>query len=418
MADSIIIIGAGIAGLSAGCYGRMNDYRTRIFEMHDKPGGVCTSWSRKGYTFDGCIHWLVGSKEGPGLNQIWRELGALQDRRVIDHEEFARIEGAEGKTLIVYTDVDRLERQMLDLSPSDTGSIEELADAIRRLSRLEVPLGRPKPIEGLKTLPGLLRAAGPLRKLAKVTVEEYARRFKDPFLRQAVNLIFDLPDAPMISLAMTLAWLNRKDAGYPEGGSLEFSRAIERRYLGLGGDVSYKSKVENILVEGGRAVGVTLADGSEHRADIVISAADGHATIFDMLGGRFVDEEVRGFYDRWPLWDPLVQVSLGVARDLSATPHTVSFPLEEPVDAGGKKSERLYYMHYCFDPTMAPAGKSVVVVLLPSDYDQWVRLHEDPGRYSAEKERIAGEVIGALERHLPGLRDQVEEVDVATPLTL
>jgi phytoene desaturase len=36
---SVIVIGAGIAGLSAGCYGQMNGYRTRIFEMHDRPGG-------------------------------------------------------------------------------------------------------------------------------------------------------------------------------------------------------------------------------------------------------------------------------------------------------------------------------------------------------------------------------------------
>lgn len=36
---SIIIIGAGIAGLSAGCYGQMNGYHTRIFEMSNSPGG-------------------------------------------------------------------------------------------------------------------------------------------------------------------------------------------------------------------------------------------------------------------------------------------------------------------------------------------------------------------------------------------
>ncbi len=61
---SIIIIGAGIAGLSAGCYGQMNGYQTPIFELHDLPGGLCTAWKRKGYTFDGCIHYLIGSGGG------------------------------------------------------------------------------------------------------------------------------------------------------------------------------------------------------------------------------------------------------------------------------------------------------------------------------------------------------------------
>lgn len=59
----VIIIGAGIAGLSAGCYGQMNGYRTQIFEMQNKPGGLCTSWER--YTsnwrasFEG---WLIATK--------------------------------------------------------------------------------------------------------------------------------------------------------------------------------------------------------------------------------------------------------------------------------------------------------------------------------------------------------------------
>jgi len=58
---SIIIIGAGIAGLAAGCYGQMNGYRTQIFELHDKPGGLCTSWQRRKSTIDGCLRWLLGS---------------------------------------------------------------------------------------------------------------------------------------------------------------------------------------------------------------------------------------------------------------------------------------------------------------------------------------------------------------------
>ncbi len=61
MEKSIIIIGAGIAGLSAGCYSQMNGYHTQIFEMdNDRRSGLCTTWKRKGYNIDGCIHWLVG----------------------------------------------------------------------------------------------------------------------------------------------------------------------------------------------------------------------------------------------------------------------------------------------------------------------------------------------------------------------
>jgi len=81
MSKSIIVIGAAIAGLSTGCYGQMNGYRTQIFEMHDKPGGVCTSWKRKGYTIDGCIHWLVGFNQDSSFHHIWEEFGAVQGRQ-------------------------------------------------------------------------------------------------------------------------------------------------------------------------------------------------------------------------------------------------------------------------------------------------------------------------------------------------
>ena len=85
---SIIIIGAGVAGLAAGCYAQMNGFRSKIFELHDLPGGLCTAWERKGYVFDGCIHYLFGSGEGQPFNVMWRELGAVQDRDFVHHQEY------------------------------------------------------------------------------------------------------------------------------------------------------------------------------------------------------------------------------------------------------------------------------------------------------------------------------------------
>jgi phytoene dehydrogenase-like protein len=93
MAESILIIGAGIAGLAAGCYAQMNGYRSKIFELHDLPGGLCTSWLRNNYTFDGCIHYLYGSASGMPYYSVWEELGAVQDRHMIHHDEFMRIVG-------------------------------------------------------------------------------------------------------------------------------------------------------------------------------------------------------------------------------------------------------------------------------------------------------------------------------------
>jgi phytoene dehydrogenase-like protein len=53
---SIIIIGAGMAGLSAGIYARRNGYDVTLYESHFLPGGMCTAWQRQGFTFEGGLH--------------------------------------------------------------------------------------------------------------------------------------------------------------------------------------------------------------------------------------------------------------------------------------------------------------------------------------------------------------------------
>jgi phytoene dehydrogenase-like protein len=260
------------------------------------------------------------------------------------------------------------------------------------------------------------------RKWGEITIQDVAQRFKNPFMRQAFPFIFNLqnpPDFPMMAVLTTFAWMDQKTGGYSVGGSLELARAVERRYLALGGEIHYKSRVVKILVENDRAVGVQLADGSEHRSDIVISAADGHTTLFDMLDGKYINDKIQGYYDKLP-HSPLVYIGLGVARSFEEIPPTVTgidCPLDEPITIGGQERKRLSVQIYNFDPTLAPAGKTFVRVMFASDYEYWKKLKQDPERYKAEKERIADQVVAALDRRFPGLAAQVEMRDVATPMT-
>ena len=122
----------------------MNGYRAQIFELHSKPGGLCTSWRRKGYTFDGCIHWLIGTGEKSSFRKIWNELGALKDKKIVDHEEYTRIVNPDGKALILYTDPDQLEKHMIELSPKDATVIKELTGALRQVAKMDMPPGAPR----------------------------------------------------------------------------------------------------------------------------------------------------------------------------------------------------------------------------------------------------------------------------------
>ena len=90
MEKSLTIIGAGIAGLAAGCYAQMNGYRSQILELHTIPGGLCTSWRRGDYIFDGGVRYLTGTAPQSRVHQLWDELGVLDHREVhydagVDH---------------------------------------------------------------------------------------------------------------------------------------------------------------------------------------------------------------------------------------------------------------------------------------------------------------------------------------------
>lgn len=419
---TIIIIGAGIAGLAAGCYAQMNGYKSKIFELHDLPGGLCTAWERKNYIFDGCIHYLFGSAEGQPFHFLWEELGALRGRKIINHIEFMRVINPQGKTLIAYCDPDRFNAHLKELSPGDAKVIDDLTDGIRMFTRFDMSAlsMKPRSLMSLNDWRDLGQKmspyTGPLLRWGMVSAQNFAQRFKDPFLRQAFPHLFAWQEIPMMAAASLLAYMHTGNAGFPVGGSLEFARAIEKRYLALGGEIQYKAQVEKILVENGRAVGVRLYNDEIYRADYVISAADGYNTLFDMLGSEYVPRRLKKLYDGHLPTYSMILISFGVNRDLSNEPHWVTYLLEEPLLIAGEPRHEIGVKHYCFDPSLAPPGKSAVEIMFRANYDYWQNIY---GRklYDTEQTQISDILIAYLEQHYPGISKQVEVIDEATPLS-
>jgi len=421
MAKKIIIIGAGIAGLSAGCYARMNEYEAEIFEMHDKPGGLCTSWKRKGYTIDGCIHWLTGSRPKSSFHELWVELGAVQGRRIINHDVFYRYTGSDSRTLVVYCNIDKLEKHLKELSPQDSDTIELFCRLVRKFTKFQMPIDKAYELYNILDIAKLIIRMMPFSRdmnfCNQITIGEFAQRFKDPLLREMFPMILWEKEYPLLSLVITLAGLHMKDGGFPEGGSLEFARAIERRCLNLGGKIFYKSRVMKILEENGRAVGIRLGDGREIRGDYVISAADLRTTLYEMLDGRHIDPMHEELFRSCKLIPSMVQVSFGVNMDLSSQPECLG-EIYRPPTFKDEKIDWIMVKNYCFDPTLAPPGKSIVVTgFRANDYQYWEKLAADKNAYLAEKDRVAAMFGDELELRYPGFKSAIEVTDVATPLT-
>jgi phytoene dehydrogenase-like protein len=420
MTKKIVIIGAGVAGLTAGCYAQMNGFASEIYEMHNLPGGLCTSWQRQGYTFDGCISWLLGSNPTTAMHRVWRSVGALTDQPIHHNDEFIRLTGLDGRTAIQYTDLDRLQQHLLELSPADEEVILELTEGARKLTNLEMPVGKPQDLfsalDGLKMAWEMRPFMKTFMKYMKISIGEFTARFQDPLLRDLFTSVLD-PRYNMVALLATMGSLAAKDAGWPRGGSLAFARGMERRYQELGGELHYKSRVTKIQVQDHKAVGIELADGRQIGADAVISAADGYTTLYKLLGEQYVPQKIARYYSGDYPTITSVMVFMGIGHDLSNTPHNTVFPLDPPLEIGGKLQPYIGFKTYSFDPTISPPGKSVAASVFYADYDYWQELAKDREKYKAEKQRIAHQVVQEFEKRFPEALGKVEVTDVVTPLT-
>ena len=429
----INIIGAGVAGLSAGCYLQMNGFETTIFERHSTFGGLCTSWQRNGYTFESGFQWLLGSGKSNPFYLLWSELIDMDSILFVHHEVRMEIEVKESqdrfgdKVFHLYSNLERLEKYLLSIAPEDESAIRKLIHIMRRIQSFEIPpIIRAVPqllpwyqkIRYIRYLPLLLF----LNRIKSETNFTFAKKLKNPFLKEAFQLLFDGDEMPLLILTMPLAFNDLKGTGYPIGGSVGFVSKIEQKYLELGGTVRYNAEVENILVENNHARGILLKTGESVPADITISAADWNFTVFQALEGKYVDKTILKLQsqEKLKVYYSVFMVSLGIATSFADQPHFLRFPLSEPLQSpDGTQYKRMEVHINNYDPTLAPAGKTVISIsYYTQNADYWINLRQsDPESYQTEKQKFAQIIIDLADARLGGFKEKIEVIDIATPAT-
>lgn len=441
---SVVVIGGGVAGMATGCYLQMNGFNTHILERHKIPGGCCTAWERNGYVFDYCIEWLLGSGDGNEANQVWQELGALSGKDVKDFSLFNRVVSNQGEFVDFYNDPDKLEKHLLDLSPNDAKPIKDFCDAIRGFLEIDIyPELTPKSLQSWKQKLTFLKKVLPsfllFWRTGATSLEKFSERLEHPFLKKAMPFIFfqDHECFPILPYAYNMAEAHKGNAGFPEGGSLGLARSIEQRYLSLGGKITYGVKAQRILTKGDttqptsktndQAYGVELKNGNQYLADYVVSAADGHTTLYSMLGGRYLSKNINQLYsemlDRKELVYPgVVSIFVGYKGEVGADePHSTTFLLEKNhADSlpGCMQSSILMQHRSRFADGFAPPGHSVIHLTYLSDFEEWESWkNKDKKLYKQQKNLIEIWVRNFLEERHPGLHKKIDLVEIATPIT-
>ena len=420
---TVIVIGAGLGGLSTGIYAQRNGYESQIVEHARHPGGVAAEWKRRGYIIDGGIHFYMGWRPGQPDHDIYRELGINQDDQYVEITNYGRfLDPSQDRTLDITQDLDQLAATMKRTSPEDTAFINKIIRGAKAFTHSNMTGSMVKPPDMSRwwdTLKMIIQMKGTLRYYSGwylQSLEEATRALHDPWLAHVFKHLF-LPEVPVVFVMIILGALSGGNMAVRKDGSGGFARALEKRYLDLGGEVSYGSTVEKILVEKNRAVGVRLGNGEEIRADHVVSAADGYLTLYELLDGKYLTAELKKLHEEWPLWKPVVLINYGVARDFSKEPSIFMLKPSSNTDAGFLSNDCWIIRIFNYCPQCAPAGRTLLQVMVESQWKPWKEIREDKEAYKEEKEKTSKEVLKRLNDVWPGIEDQVEMTNVATPHT-
>lgn len=420
--SKIVIIGGGIAGLTAGIFAQKYGFESEIFEKNANAGGECTGWNRNGFHIDNCIHWLTGTKKSTELYKLWKETGALgDDVEMIEFDSFYTSFFDEKKA-VLWRDKERTRKELRKLGRSDGKAIDEFIKAVTALEKLEMPVEKPfdmmSAIEKMKLGISMFGALKYVKKYGKVSLKEYAGTFQSQVLRQ---FFLDYMDSGFnaLSLMTSYASFTAGNGNVPKGGSVGMAERMAEKYRSLGGVINTKSPVEKVDIDGTKATGITLADGKKIQADYVICACDTSVTFNQLMDRKYMPKELESNYKKLKVLSSF-QASFSVDDECRFISNTEIFPCRE-IKIGNSSFERMGVKSYWHEPDFAPAGKAVLQVHFTQtedDYEYWKNLYEtDRNEYKKKKLEIAEEIILSISAQYQQINGKIEVLDVLTPYT-
>lgn len=431
-AYDVIVIGAGLGGMTAASLLAKRGLSVLLIEQQGKPGGSCTSFRRGGVTFDVGTAMLYGFGEH-GFKPFRFLMNELEEPvEVVAHTTLARMT-FEGEPITFWPDVERFLQELDRLFPEEHDGLRafyrdlyEMYEHIVIKNEVIVPPSEFSPRQGLRSL-----ASGPLKmlkmqKLLDISVRALLDRY---FKTQGVIHFFDklcsaycytTSDETPAVLAATM-FLDNHIGGvyYPAGGAQMLPNKIEKAFERLGGQVLYHTLVDEILIRDGRAYGVRLSTGEEIRAARVIA----NATVWNLYGKLVRPEHIRPERLAWArgLVPTFPSMTLYLVVDRAALPADV-LPWEVFIENRTviDSSDLTLYINALVDETLCPPGKLVITAIAPN-LEPWPAsgsAEDHSAAYFAQKRAQAQRMLDQVEQHFPGFGSHIETLIVGTPTTI
>ncbi|MEY4949564.1 MAG: hypothetical protein RL698_1775 [Pseudomonadota bacterium] len=441
MADfDAIVIGSGEGGLTAALALARAGRRVIVFEQHYLPGGYSQSFELEGFRFSPGVHYVGALGPGKSLRAIYEGLGVANDLVFleIDPTGYDRVFAGEGR-FDIPAGKEVFAEKLRRAFPAETAGIDRYFEVVTRLID---EMAWVAPVHGvLDAAEMALHMPTTLRHGIEPLGRFLDSCTKDPFLRAVLSIQSGdhgmAPSRAPTSLHAGLQGYYFDGGCYPRGGAHAIPETFVRHVESHGGKVELATRVERILVEDGRAIGVRLADGREVRADIVVSNADPGVT-----WGQLVEPEHLGFFLRrrverlhWSV--STLSLFMAVEMDLRAAgldSGNVWWSRTTDVDAAYEYAERaalagdepieglFFNVTTLKDPSLRRDGIHTVEAIAIAGPGPFGRWRETPrgGRgteYADLKAALAERILDAVETFVPGLRDRVVFKALSTPLT-
>jgi phytoene dehydrogenase-like protein len=416
MKKKVIIIGAGLTGLSAGITLQKKGIESEIFEMAPWAGGVCTAWTRLGFSFDGCIHWMIGTRKGEPLRKLYESVSALYSDTVIYNPEFITLE-IDNIQHDISMNLPQFESYLLSIAPEDKQWITKFCRELRLISRSIMVASAPS---NMKELFDIMLRGRPFlsayKRHVSTTVGSYTKEIQSEMLRKVIHHLMS-PSMSLFALIMMLGTRMSKNGGFPMGGAKEMIERMTNHYVSLGGKLHLNSKVDEIVVEDGFVKGIISKD-TFYESHHVVAACDMYDTLNRMLKKAYPHEVLNKLLEEGPLFHPVMLVSYGLSQKFGI-PYSISKKLHDSIKTSDTTEVKSYLLRsFEFEESFAPNGKSSVMVMLSAPFDYWHDLKvNDASRYMSEKLAIANQFADQIDQDYPGFKSSIEVIDVATPST-
>jgi phytoene desaturase len=417
--EHVVIVGAGLGGLSAALRLAGAGRRVTVLEQADEPGGRAGVLRQGGYQFDtGPTVLTMPELIEDALACVGEKLG---DRlELLPLTPAYRASFADGSRIDVHTDPDRMAAEIAEVaSARDAAGYRELVEFLRTLYRLEqqnfIDRNLDSPLQLVGSAGIKLLALGGLRRLAP-KIGQYLQddRLRRIFSFQAMYAGLAPQDA--LAIYAVISYMDTVAGVYfPRGGMHAVPRALADAAADHGVTFRYGTKVDRIEVSGGRARAVHTSDGDRIAADAVVVNAD-LPTAYEQL----LPTELRPRRLARLRYSPsCVLVHAGSrTRYPDLAHHSISFgsawreTFTEIIDNGRLMSDPSFLVSNPSqsDPSLAPPGRSTYYVLFPTPN---TRAGID---WSAVGPRYRDEIMATLDRRgLPGFDTGIEVETVITP---